>query len=122
MNDLTPLIIELYYTPILESVIEGRNYFMLVKYPTVVIKYNVGYPSWWGSYKTDEIYTFIDALQANTHEQLHLSTITMVLYERDIRFIGADNTIIVTNTDTFRKQLTTLLHHYIDEFVWKLDF
>lgn len=121
MNDIAPLIIELYYTPLLDSIIENRNFFIIVKYPTITLKFNIGYPRWWASYDTSDIYGFIDTLSNNIHEQLHLTNSTIVLYQEDIRFIGVDNTIMIKNTDAFRQQLINILTKYID-FVHELDF
>jgi hypothetical protein len=121
MNDIMPFIRELYYTPLLDSIIENRNFFIIVKYPTITLKFNVGYPRWWGSYDASDVYGVIDALSENIHEQLHLSNFTIIVYQEDIRFIGVDNTIMIKNTNVFRQQLINILTNYID-FVSILDF
>jgi hypothetical protein len=123
MQDVLPLIIGLYYTPIISSFEIDNKFYLVFTYPSNRIKfemprceYTYG-RSFTKHYKTDKIQTFIQDLWNDDYCELHFDDpvrLDIILYDDciDITHKEVEMNIEIVNTETSRGQLANELIKY----------
>ena len=123
--DVIKLMVEVYYTPIIETLILDNKFFMILTYPSHTIKINIPKPNISQCrsgicYETKNFDAFWFKLKANDFyplegkNDLNEDELKIKLTPKNISIINENTTIDLPNTEIVRTQILNVIYYYIE--------
>jgi hypothetical protein len=119
--DVIKLLIDYYYTPIITTVIEHFNFYLILTYPSFSTKLELSKPfehqykgSQW--YPVGSVEAFITSLLNNKNAVYHTENhfiVKISIINNYIKVEHSHTTVNINNTETVRLQLVEALKTYI---------
>jgi len=112
--------VEIYYTPIIETLILNKKFYMILTYPSHTIKINIPKPNISQCrggicYETKNFDAFWYKLKANEGKNdLDEDELKIKLTSKNINIINENTIIDLPNTELVRNQILDVIYYYVE--------